>query len=129
MIVGIGTDLIHIDRIEKSYARFGERFLKRFLAMGEREVFLRRGQPVSFLAKRFAAKEAVAKALRVGIGARARWAEIEVVNNADGAPEIRLSGAAAATADALKVTHSHIALADEQNLAQAFVILESSSRS
>lgn len=125
MIIGIGTDLIHIDRIQKSYARFGDRFLDRFLAPGEREVFMGRGQSVSFLAKRFAAKEATAKALGVGIGARARWAEIEVINNADGAPQLRLSGAAAATAKTLNVNRCHIALADEANIAQAFVILES----
>ena len=125
MILGIGTDLIHIDRIEKSYQRFGERFLDRFLAPVEREIFLNRGQAVNFLAKRFAAKEATAKALGVGIGARARWAEIAVVNNADGAPQLQLSGAAAATAEALQVRRSHIALADEENIAQAFVILES----
>lgn len=125
MIIGIGTDLIHIDRIEKSYARFGERLLDRLLAPAEREAFIRRGHSVNYLAKRFAAKEATAKALRVGIGARARWAEIEVTNNADGAPQLRLSGAAALTAKALNVKRSHIALADEVNLAQAFVILES----
>lgn len=125
MIIGIGTDLIHIDRIGKSYQRFGERFLIRFLAESERETFLLRGEPVNFLAKRFAAKEAVAKALGVGIGARARWAEIAVTNNSDGAPQIALSGAAAETAKALGVSRSHIALADEENIAQAFVILES----
>ena len=125
MIVGIGIDLIHIHRIEKSYARFGERFLNRFLAPVEREVLLNRGNSASFLAKRFAAKEATAKALGVGIGARARWNEIAVVNNVDGAPQLQLSGAAAATANALGVVRSHIALADEEDMAQAFVILES----
>ncbi len=125
MIVGIGTDLIHIDRIERSFERFGDRFLARFLSPRERDVFVERGCPVNFLAKRFAAKEATAKALGVGIGARARWAEIEVLNNSDGAPQLILSGAAAKTADGLSVAASHIALADEVNLAQAFVILES----
>ncbi|MFT5603250.1 MAG: holo-[acyl-carrier protein] synthase [Paracoccaceae bacterium] len=125
MIVGIGTDLIHIDRIEKSFERFGERFLARFLSPGEREVFEKRGRPGSFLAKRFAAKEATAKALGVGIGARARWTEIEVLNNSDGAPRLRLFGAAAQTAKDLAVSSCHIALTDEVNLAQAFVILES----
>lgn len=125
MILGIGTDLIHIDRIARTYGRFGERFSRRILSRNEGEVFAARAYATSYLAKRFAAKEAAAKALGVGIGARARWNEIEVSNNADGAPSLVFTGAAAQTAVRLGVRNSHIAISDEANLAQAFVVLES----
>ena len=124
MIVGIGTDLIYIARVEATWNRFGERFLARLLSTGERRQFEARGCNPSYLAKRFAAKEAAAKALGVGIGEHARLCEIEVLNNQQGKPELQFYGAAAETIKRQGITSSHIALTDESDLAQAFVVLE-----
>ncbi|MAY37159.1 holo-ACP synthase [Litorivivens sp.] len=124
MISGIGTDLIYIERIDATWQRFGERFLKRLLSENEYRQFESRGRDVRYLAKRFAAKEAAAKALGVGIGARARLCEIEVLNNPLGKPELSFYGAAADTIREQGIVGSHIALTDESDLAQAFVVFE-----
>ena len=124
MISGIGTDLIYIARVEATWERFGERFLKRLLSQNEYQQFEMRGRDPRYLAKRFAAKEAAAKALGVGIGANARLCEIEVLNNPLGKPELNFYGAAADTVRQQGIVGSHIALTDESDLAQAFVVLE-----
>ncbi len=124
MISGIGTDLIYIARIEATWQRFGERFLTRLLSESEYRQFETRGRDARYLAKRFAAKEATAKALGVGIGAHARLCEIEVLNNQLGKPELTFYGAAAETIRQQGIVSSHIALTDESDLAQAFVVLE-----
>ncbi|MGJ8687634.1 MAG: holo-ACP synthase [Spongiibacteraceae bacterium] len=123
MIVGIGTDMVDIRRIEAVYARFGERFSNRVLNPQEVLAFQVKNFSVNFLAKRYAVKEAAAKALRVGIGARANLHNISIVNDAAGAPSLQFTGVAHSTAVALGVECSHVSITDEPPYALAFVVL------
>ena len=88
LVRGIGVDIVKLERIEAVYRRFGERFAEKVLSEEERSA-----EPVtaSVIAKRFAAKEAIAKALGVGFGAKLGWLDIEVLNNELGAPLVTLS--------------------------------------
>ncbi len=88
MIKGIGTDIIEIDRIRKSIERFGSRFYKRIFTANELDYCLKHQDPVPSLAARFAAKEAIAKALGTGIGTHLSWLDIEIRNNSEGCPEV-----------------------------------------
>jgi holo-[acyl-carrier protein] synthase len=132
VIVGFGSDLVDIRRIEKSLSRFGARFESRFFTEAERKTASARGQKnhkaaASFYAKRFAAKEAFLKA--VGTGFRGvSWQEMEVRGDENGAPSLHVSGDAAALLRK-KLPHGHrpviwLTLADEYPYAQAQVILE-----
>ena len=128
MIVGIGSDLCNIERIERSIERFGDRFLNRVFtdiekAKAERRPFTRAGT----LAKRFAAKEAFSKAVGTGFRRGVHMKDIGVVNAPSGAPTLELSGGARATLDALAppghAIDIHLTLTDEYPWAQAFVVL------
>jgi holo-[acyl-carrier protein] synthase len=132
MIVGLGSDLIDIPRIEKALARFGKKFEDRIFTAQEQAAAAKRSGAgaqsiAATYAKRFAAKEACAKALGTGIG-RIAWLEIEVGNLASGAPTLTLSGAArealAAITPAGMSAHIWLTLSDEYPLAMAQVILE-----
>jgi len=128
MILGIGIDLCDARRIAQSLDRFGQRFLDRCFTPQEQGACLDRADTVARLARRYAAKEATAKALGTGIGEYAGLKEIEIASAPNGKPELRLSGAALATLARLTpetlAGHTHISLTDEGDLAQAFVILE-----
>ena len=128
MIVGIGTDLCNIERIERSLNRFGDRFLERVFTATERakaesRPFTRAGT----LAKRFAAKEAFSKAVGTGFKRGVFMKDIGVVNAPSGAPTLELTGGARRRLDALAPAgHAidiHLTLTDEHPWAQAFVIL------
>lgn len=128
MIVGIGSDLCNIDRIQSSLDRFGERFLNRVFtdterAKGERRPFTRAGT----LAKRFAAKEAFSKAVGTGFKRGVYMKDIGVVNASSGAPTLALTGGAKARLDALTppghAVDVHLTMTDDHPWAQAFVIL------
>ena len=88
MIGGIGTDIIQISRVEATLGRLGDRFAQRILRPIEFARFQNHGSPARFLAKRFAAKEAAAKALGTGIGRGLSWQHIEIASNENGAPEL-----------------------------------------
>ncbi|MGE4298585.1 MAG: holo-[acyl-carrier-protein] synthase [Desulfovibrionaceae bacterium] len=124
MIVGLGLDVVELDRIAHSWARFGEAFAKRILAPGELER-LPRHNPTPFLAARFAAKEAASKALGTGIGKDCGFHDVEVVSNAAGKPDLILRGAALRTAQTLGVTRFCISLTHGRDVAAAVVVLES----
>lgn len=128
MILGIGSDLCDIRRIERSLERFGERFTHRIFTEGERAKCDRRAARAPSYARRFAAKEACAKALGTGLSHGVFWRDMEVVNLPTGAPTLRLTGGAAERLRALlPVGHEariHVTLTDEPPLAQAFVIVE-----
>ena len=128
MIVGIGSDLIDIRRVEKTIERFGERFLSRIFTDVERRKSERRRQRAASYAKRFAAKEACAKALGTGMSAGVFWRDMGVVNLRSGKPTMALTGGAAARLQALippgSVPVLHVTITDEYPLAQAFVIIE-----
>ncbi|MFK0573426.1 holo-ACP synthase [Endozoicomonas sp.] len=123
MIAGIGTDIVRIDRIERSLNRLGEAFARRILTEFELSVWVERSSPAAYLAKRFAAKEAVAKAFGTGIG-KLSFQHIEVRNNVAGAPELILYGYALELQHQRAIKQLHISLSDEQDNAIAFVVLE-----
>ncbi|RVU18023.1 holo-ACP synthase [Methylobacterium oryzihabitans] len=128
MIVGIGSDLCDIRRIERSLARFGDRFTHRVFTEGERARSDRRAARAPSYARRFAAKEACAKALGTGMSGGVFWRDMEVVNLPGGRPTLRLTGGAAARLAALVPDGHrgvvHVTLTDDPPLAQAFVIIE-----
>lgn len=124
MIVGIGTDLVEIQRIEKALARFGERFAQRILIEHELERFRRHRKPVAWLAKRFAAKEAFSKAMGTGIRFPVNWHNVSVDNAKSGKPVLHYSDRLTMLMNQRGITCAHISLTDEINLAFAFVVLE-----
>ncbi|MCP2679675.1 holo-ACP synthase [Maricaulaceae bacterium NA33B04] len=132
MIIGIGSDIIDIRRIERSVDRFGERFLNRVFTEGERAKAESRRRSIDTYAKRFAAKEACAKALGTGIYRGVTWKQIEVVNLQGGKPTLRLTGAAAERLEELTPstlnTLVHVTLTDDYPWAQAFVAIEAVER-
>jgi holo-[acyl-carrier protein] synthase len=127
MIIGIGTDLCDIRRIEKSLQRWGDRFTRRCFTETERAKADRRADRAGTYAKRFAAKEACSKALGTGIRG-IRWQEMGVVNLPSGQPTLRLTGKARDRLDALTPPgHEavvHLTLTDEHPIAQAIVLIE-----
>lgn len=127
MIVGIGSDLCDIRRIAQTLERFGDRFTHRVFTDGERATAARRADPAPTYARRFAAKEAAAKALGVGISGLA-WRDIGVVNDARGKPVLELAGGAAARlaeiTPAGRTARLHLSLTDDPPYALAFVVIE-----
>lgn len=123
MITGIGIDLVDIDRIERMYRRFGDRFLQRILSPGERAARPKAVPP--WLASRFAVKEAAVKALGTGFANGITPCQIETGHEAGGRPCLRLYGAALQRAHAMGVAECHVSLSHERHLAIAVVILES----
>ena len=129
MIIGLGSDLCNIERIEKSLARFGERFEQRVFTPVEQAKATRRPLTrAGTYAKRFAAKEAFSKAVGTGFKAGVFMRDIGVVNLPSGAPTLALTGGAKARLDALTPPgHAaivHLTMTDDHPWAQAFVIIE-----
>ena len=128
MILGIGTDLCNIERIEQSLQRFGERFVHRCFTDVERRRAEGRAGRAATYAKRFAAKEACAKALGTGISHGVAWRDMGVVNLPTGKPTLALTGGAATRLAAMvPAGHEaviHLAITDDHPLAQAFVVIE-----
>ncbi len=127
MIIGIGSDLIDIRRIEKTLDRFGERFLNRVFTDVERAKSERRAERAASYAKRFAAKEACSKALGTGIRMGIAWREMGVVNLPSGKPTIVLTGGAAERLERLLPrgfeARIDLTITDDFPLAQAFVVI------
>lgn len=128
VILGLGNDICEIVRVEKTLARYGERFTLRCFTAIERAKSDRRAQRAASYAKRFAAKEACAKALGTGLSRGVFWRDIGVVNLPSGKPTIRLAnGAARALARLVPAGHEphiHLTMTDDGGMAQAFVIIE-----
>ncbi|MBO6902313.1 MAG: holo-ACP synthase [Rhizobiaceae bacterium] len=128
MIVGIGSDLIDIRRVEATLERFGERFVNRVFTPVEQARSERRRQRAASYAKRFAAKEACAKALGTGLARGVFWRDMGVVNLRGGKPTMKLTGGAAKRLNELLPENHrafiHITITDDHPLAQAFVIIE-----
>jgi len=129
MIIGIGTDIVQRARIERLLQRFGKRFLDRILSVEERLIFEKSTLPIAFLAKRFAAKEAVAKALGVGIGAHLAFNQISITNHQNGKPRVCFLEKAHQYVRKLGDLAVHISLSDEKHYALAFVVITSSNAS
>jgi holo-[acyl-carrier protein] synthase len=127
MILGIGSDLTDVRRIEKVIARHGERFLSRIFTDGERARAERRKNRVETYAKRFAAKEACAKALGTGIRRGVWWRDMGVVNLPSGRPTMQLTGGALARLEAMTPAgfeaHIDLTISDEGPMAQALVVI------
>ena len=123
-ILGMGTDLAEVDRIEHSIARYGDRFLQRIYTAGEIAYVTGKANRFERYAARFAAKEAGMKALGTGWSGGIRWQDLEVANLPSGRPTLRLHGQAAEHAVGLGVRHIHLSLSHTDTMAIAFVILE-----
>ena len=124
MVIGIGTDLIEIERIESSVARFGERFLQRVFTPGEIAYCKRRKHAAESLAARFAAKEAAAKALGTGISRGVAWREFEVTRLPGQRPMLTFHGRAAELAAAMGIRRVSLSLSHSRTVSIAVVIAE-----
>jgi len=131
MIIGLGNDLCEIQRVEGTLARFGDRFTHRCFTETERVKSDRRAARAASYAKRFAAKEACAKALGTGMSRGVYWRDIGVVNLPSGKPTLQLTGGAAQILRLLVpqqlTPHIHLTITDDGGMAQAFVIIEALS--
>jgi holo-[acyl-carrier protein] synthase len=123
MIFGIGTDLVEIGRIEATYRRFGEHFVDRLLMPEERALFDRARRPERFLAMRFAAKEAISKALGTGFRHGVWIRDFGFLPDFRGRPEVRFSARGRAVADRLGAGDGHVSLTDEAGLVMAVAVL------
>ena len=123
MIIGIGSDITSIKRIARVYKKYGERFAKRILTPDELESYARRFHKVPYLAKRFAVKEAAAKALGTGIKRGVSWRHIAALNKPSGAPYLVLEGAAQERFNQLGAKSSFVTITDETDYAVAFVVI------
>ncbi|USD65659.1 holo-ACP synthase [Vibrio sp. SCSIO 43136] len=124
-IIGLGTDISEIERIEKALNRSGEAFAVRILAPSELDAFQNTKQKARFLAKRFAAKEAASKALGTGIAQGVTFHDFIVSNDDLGKPLLRLTGKAKQLAELKQVNSIHLSISDERHYAMASVIFES----
>lgn len=126
-IVGIGTDIVSIERIKSLWERYGITFAKKILAKSELNDLDKTKNKIAFLAKRYAAKEAVAKAFGTGFQPQGFWlTDIAVANNELGCPSLVFYGNAEKEIQKRGITESHLSLSDEKEFALAFVILISS---
>ncbi len=124
MILGTGTDLIDVRRIERALARFGHRFALRVLVEHEYQRFCAHTKPAHYLAKRFAAKEAFSKAMGTGIHFPVNWHNVSVANERSGRPYLKYSEPLAALLERRGISRAHLSLSDEVEMACAFVVLE-----
>lgn len=122
MVVGLGLDVIEIERIGRAMRRHGERFTRRILTAGERAAI--HGDPVRYLASRFAAKEAAAKALGTGIRGEVTWHAIEVLADPSGRPRIALGAGARVLAQRWGAVAVHLSLTHTREHAAAVVVLD-----
>ncbi len=128
MIVGIGTDLIEIPRIEAAVSRHGDRFAQRILGPNEMRRYEQRRakserRGIAFLATRFAAKEAISKALGLGMRMPMTWRNAEVVNESSGKPVVVVHGALKTLVEA-RGLRLHVSVTDERSMAMAYAIAE-----
>lgn len=122
-MLGMGTDLVEISRIEESITKFGERFLEKIFLPSEIRYAQSQARPAVHLAARFAAKEATAKAFGTGIGESLSWLGMEIGRHASGEPFLRFHASAADLAHSRGITRSLLSLSHTQTLATATVAL------
>ena len=127
MIAGIGVDIAETARVQQLCARFGERFARRILTDSEHAEFDRRQRPHAYLATRFAAKEAIAKALGTGIGKRFGFHSVQIDHDSNGKPLVTFLDDAQGLLDELGISNALISLSDEKHYVVAMVVLESGS--
>lgn len=124
MIFGIGTDIAALARIESLHLRYGERFAQRILSQTEMAEFAKHAHPARLLMKRFAAKEALAKALGTGLRHPVSMTQMTVAHDPLGKPAFIFSVELAAYLEKMGVTRHHLSISDERDIAVAFVVLE-----
>ncbi len=125
MICGIGIDIVEIDRIQQAIERNGHHFLNHVFTAHEQDQAQSRGvNRLTYFAGRWAAKEATAKALGTGFGARCHWLEIEISNDPTGLPVLTLSDTTRETAAKLGISRFHLSISHEKHYACAIVIAE-----
>jgi len=124
MIVGVGVDIAETKRFENLYSRYGDRIARRILTESEQVEFGRRNNPANYLATRFAAKEAAAKALGTGFGCGVGYKSIEIKNDNQGKPMLKFINTALELARQKKVENVFVSLSDEKHYVVAMVILE-----
>jgi len=124
MILGTGIDIIEVERIRASFAKFGERFLRRILRPGEIEYCLTHKDPAPHLAARFAAKEAISKAFGTGIGAQLGWQDMEICRKPSGEPFVVLHEGGTALLASRGAAKVHVSLSHTQGHAAAMAVLE-----
>lgn len=124
MIIGIGTDIVAVARIEAAIARHGDAFAQRILSMLELEEYSAHAHPARFLSKRFAAKEAFAKATGQGLRHPVSLQRITITHDGMGKPVFIFDAELSVYLKQLGVIHHHLSLSDERDTAVAFVILE-----
>lgn len=122
-MIAVGTDILRVERIDDVLSRLGDRFVRRILTPQEQEEYHASRQPGRLLAKRFAAKEAIAKSLGTGIGRGISWQDIQIEHDANGAPHVRLSGGARQAAFDRGGLRVELSLADEVDYVVAFAVL------
>jgi holo-[acyl-carrier protein] synthase len=123
VIFGIGTDVVQLERVEQVFLRHGEHFVRRLLMLEEEAAFRRYKRPVRFLAMRFAAKEAIVKALGTGFAHGIWIRDVGIVANAWGRPEVIWSDRGRALRDRLGAGEGHVTLTDEAGLVVAVAVL------
>lgn len=124
MIVSIGTDIVDIQRMQAGLDKLGVRFAEKILSAHEYQEFLMVKKQASFLAKRFAVKEALLKALGTGMRDGLHFQDIEVTHDTYGKPTLICYANTQNLLDKLGVSHTHLTIADEKDYAVAFVVLE-----
>jgi holo-[acyl-carrier protein] synthase len=124
-VIAVGTDILRVGRIDEVLSRLGGRFVRRILTQQEQAEFHASGQPGRLLAKRFAAKEAIAKSLGTGIGRGVSWQDIQIEHDANGAPRVLLLGGAKRAALERGGSRVELSLADEREYVVAFAVLTS----
>lgn len=123
-IKGIGTDIVRISRIDRLLREYPHSFAERILHQNELRLLKKHKSPKAFLAKRFSAKEAVAKALGTGIAKGVTFQDIEISNNEFGQPIVTLHGKTLEIAEEKGVKNYHVSLSDEKSYAIAYVVLD-----
>lgn len=123
-IIGIGTDIIEIERIKKIFFQFKNKFAQRILSMYEWKEYMISKNKISFLAKKFAAKEAAAKALGTGINYGITFNQLELYNNSVGKPHLRFLNNAGERFQEIQCKSIHVSISDQKLYAYAIVILE-----
>lgn len=123
MIFGVGTDIVELSRIQATYDRFGDRFVDRMLMDEERELYDRNKWPIRFLAMRFAAKEAVVKAMGTGFAHGVWVRDVGIVNNEWGRPLVIWSERGKGVCERLGIGEGHVSLSDDAGLILAFAVV------
>ena len=124
MIYGIGTDIVEVKRIREALNKYGIALAKKILTSQELLTYKKTEGKANFLAKRFAAKEAFAKALGTGMRSPVNFKSIEIIHDLLGKPKIKTVPELTILMKSHNIKHCHLSISDEKNIAVAFVILE-----